>query len=174
MDRKTQFGIDFLFLASEISKVNLINSKDGSDPLAFFVAKLFLLDFDFSHQDIDLTLKAYNDSHVATISKQPQNVQEKDAEIRLSRIYSYINANPNLKQRFYIQICAIVYLTLDFDNDVLKSVLHAMAINLDIYQERDSLIKKGQDLSLYLNIFGITYSSMKREEFALASLTRQK
>ena len=88
MDRKTQFGIDFLFLASEISKVNLINSKDGSDPLAFFVAKLFLLDFDFSHQDIDLTLKAYNDSHVATISKQPQNVQEKDAEIRLSRIYS--------------------------------------------------------------------------------------
>jgi len=151
MKGKLEFGCDYLQIMRELI------SRGGSenpDPIADATAKLFLLQWGFTVEEIDQSNKLWFDRLSA---KELEN----DLLVVINRIKDYIKDDRPAQERFIIEMAAVGAIDAKVTDDeagFVRGFLEIFDLRPSEFQE---LCKQGSDWSIALNYFGKEYAKAK-------------
>jgi hypothetical protein len=152
MSGKLNFGCDYLQIILEVFNRG---DTDSLDLLSYEVARLFLLDWGFSFEEINQVANIY----VEKLKKETLG----DLSDTVSRLVAFANKDRAMQERLVIEVAAIGYLDFEVTDDE-DDFIHIFQDQFDFKpSEFKALTAKGSEIAGVLNSFGERYKKQKAD-----------
>jgi len=153
MNGKLEFGCDYLQIMRSLEAVGDTNGK--WDPVADAAARLFLLQWGFSIQEIDDANKLFWD-------RLQKNALENDLDVVATRIADHIHDDRPAQERLVQQLAAVGEMDLKV-NDEEQNFVGYFRDKLDMRQsEFTKLCEQGEAWAIALDFFGQQYAKNRK------------
>lgn len=151
MRGKIKFGFDYLVLMRNLQWKGR-SSSDGLDPVDDAAARLFLLEWGFTNQEVDETNKIFWERARA-------NALPTDLLPVAQRVTEYLKGDRNAQERLIIQLAAVGSMDGIVTPDEGLFVLWFRDLFDLKPSEWEALANRGEELAVGLNFFGKTFAS---------------
>lgn len=152
MSGKISFGCDFLYLMRELQ---LRSSESGElDLISDAAARLFLVEWGFSVEEIDETNKLFWD--------RVNSESLGDLLPAMQRVVEHVSKDPSAQERLVMQLAAIG--SMDFSVTAQEgSFVSSFQEAFDLRpSEFNALCQRGWELAVALDFFGMQYLEAKK------------
>jgi hypothetical protein len=149
---KLEFGFDYLYLMRNFEMRGLEpESKQPFNRVEDAAARLFLLQWGFSVEEIDAANKLFLD-------RLEHHALERDLKVVVDRLVEYVKTDPVAQERLVVQMAALGALDANVTKDEAEFVMLFQNL-LDMRQsEFKRCLDQGADWAIALGYFGSVYA----------------
>jgi len=153
MSGKVSFGVDYLYIMRDLI---MIGNDQAYNNVCDSVARLFLLDWDLSIEEIDEVNSKF--------WEKVNNKELEDLSVVVNRVLAHVNKEKAFQERFTIEMAALGALDGNVNNDE-QGFVYSFKDMFDMKQsEFLALLQKGVQRAIALNFVGEQYRALEESK----------